>query len=331
MSGVVTLRALVTGIGGFAGSHMADYLLALDQGEVHGVLSPQGTTQNLDHHLESISLHRVDLTDYADVLRVIERTAPGVIYHLAARASVRDSWEQPERTLHNNIIAQLNLLRAVAELGASPRLLIVASADEYGHVRAEDLPVVEETPLRPVNPYAVSKVAQDYMGLQYHLSHGLHIVRVRPFNHSGPRQQQGFVIPDFCAQIAAIEAGNQVPILRVGDLSAERDIGDVRDFVRGYHLAVSQGTPGAVYNLGSESSVSIRDVLDRLLAMSSAKISVRQDPERMRPSDIPRIVSNCQKLRDETGWQPVYDLTRTLSDTLAYWRHRIASDNVSSQ
>lgn len=290
---------------------------------MYGVLSARGGTDNL-LGVHCSRLFRLDLADYAAVRAALDETAPDAIYHLAARASVPAAWEDPAACLQNNILAQLNVLKAVTDAGARPRVLIVASADEYGRVQAEDLPVDEDTPLRPVNPYAVSKVAQDYMGLQYNLSHGLPVVRVRPFNHTGPRQETGFVVPDFCSQIAAIEHGLQAPVLRVGDLTARRDFSDVRDIVRAYRLALTLGTPGQVYNVGASQAVSVQDVLDTLLALSHAKIAVEQDPGRMRPSDIPVIVSDCSRLRAITGWRPLWRLEQTLSDTLDYWRARTA-------
>jgi GDP-4-dehydro-6-deoxy-D-mannose reductase len=321
--GAVTLRALITGIGGFAGSHLAEHLLDAGK-EVSGTLSPRGGTENLAGLEQQCRLLRLDLTDYASVRRALDEQAPEAIFHLAARASVPAAWSDPAATLQNNVIAQLNILRAVAEAGATPRILIVASADEYGRVRPEDLPVDEDTPLRPVNPYAVSKVTQDYMGLQYYLSHRLPIVRVRPFNHAGPRQEKGFVVSDFASQIADIERGVQAPVLSVGDLSAERDFSDVRDVVRAYDLALGLGEPGEVYNVGSSKAVPVKDVLDLLLSMSRAEITVTQDAARMRPSDIPRIVSDCSRLHGATGWCPMVPLEKTLADTLEYWRARTA-------
>ena len=327
-SGGPILRALITGIGGFAGSHLAEYLCGTSGIEVVGVLSPRGSTANVDAigatvDLDRIDLHRVDLLDGDSVRALLDIVQPDQVYHLAAHASVGASWQDPAATLHNNITAQVNILQALAESGARPRVLVVASAEEYGRVEAHDLPVDEETPLRPVNPYAVSKVAQDYMGLQYYLSHDLPIVRVRPFNHSGPRQDLGYVIPDFSSQIAQIEAGLQEPLLRVGNLDAERDLHDVRDTVRAYHLALEHGKAGEVYNVGGSQAYAIREVLDRLLALSRVAVNVEPDPERMRPSDVPRIVADCGKLERETGWAPAYSLDRTLHDTLEYWRERV--------
>ncbi len=317
---------MITGIGGFAGSHLAEYLHTIGDVEISGTLSPRGSAANLAALGEAIGLHRVDLMETASVRTLLAQVQPDAIYHLAARAAVGASWQDPAGTLHNNITAQLNLLQACIELGIAPRVLVVASADEYGRVRPEDLPVDEDTPLRPVNPYAVSKVAQDYMGLQYHLSHGLPIVRVRPFNHSGPRQETGFVIPDFCSQIARIEAGLQEPLLRVGNLEAERDLHDVRDTVRAYHLALEHGEPGSVYNVGAERAYAIGEILERLLALAHTPVRVEPDPARMRPSDIPRIVSDCARLRRATGWAPRYTLEQTLQDTLDYWRERVGQE-----
>jgi len=252
----------------------------------------------------------------------LDSAAPDAIYHLARRASVPAAWRHPATTLQNNAVAQLNVLSALADSGASPRVLVVASADEYGRVRPQDLPVDEDTPLRPVNPYAVSKVTQDFLGLQYHLSHGLPVIRVRPFNHAGPRQETGFVVSDFASQIASIERGHHPPVLSVGDLSAERDFSDVRDVVRAYHLALTKGEPGAVYNVGASRSIAVRQLLQNLLELSDSRIEVTEDPARMRPSDVPRIVSDCTRLCEATGWRPRWALDQTLADALDYWRRR---------
>jgi GDP-4-dehydro-6-deoxy-D-mannose reductase len=320
---VATLRAFITGLAGFAGSHLADYLLAHTDDQVYGVSLPTDSTRNLAHILDRVTLSLADLSDYDTVRGLLDGLKPDVIFHLAAQASVGRSWADPAGTLVNNIAAQVNMLRAVTELGLTPRILIIGSADEYGLVSADDIPVDEATPLRPLNPYAVSKLTQDFLGLQYHLSHKLPIVRVRPFNHIGPRQGPGFVVPDFAKQIAEIEAGQREPVMRVGNLSAQRDFADVRDVVRAYHLAATLGQPGEVYNIGAGQGHTIQDILERMLKLSRVRLAVEQDPERMRPSDIPVMVCDSRKLERATGWAPTYTLDQSLSDVLDYWRESV--------
>ncbi len=315
---------------GFAGSHLTDYLLSLEGMEVYGVSLPRDGAHNIAHVLPRITLRLADLGDAEQTRELLAAVRPDLIFHLAAQASVERAWSNPAETLVNNIAAQANVLAAVAALGLAPRILIVGSADEYGLVRPEELPITEETPLRPLNPYAVSKVAQDYLGYQYHLSHHLHIVRVRPFNHIGPRQGTGFVVPDFAGQIARIEAGQQEPVLRVGNLDAVRDFSDVRDIVRGYYLALERGRPGAVYNLCSGRGHSIREILETLLGLSDATIRVESDPARMRPSDVPILIGDASRFQADTGWAPRYTLEQSLRDVLADWRHRVRQDHTNA-
>lgn len=325
------MRALITGIAGFAGRHLAEYLVRQGHADVYGIASPRSNLEGLIPLVGADHLHRIDLGDSAATQRILGMVAPEAVYHLAAQASVHRAWSDPAQTLTNNIVAQVNLLQAIIPLEHRPSVLIVGSADEYGLVQAEDLPVDEETPLRPINPYAVSKVAQDYMGLQYHLSHALHIVRVRPFNHIGPGQQPGFVVADFCQQIARIEAGVQEPLMRVGNLTARRDFTDVRDMVRGYHLALTRGQPGQVYNLGASRAFVIRDILDLLLSESAIPIRVEPDLARMRPSDFPIIVSDCRRIRDQAGWEPHIPLEQSLRDVLDSWRALVTHSTPSSR
>jgi GDP-4-dehydro-6-deoxy-D-mannose reductase len=329
------VRALVTGIAGFAGSHLAEHLVQCPGVEVHGVVAPGHPYANLRHLSPAeawsagndtagrLLLHAADLMDAAVLARVVADVCPDAIYHLAARASVGGSWHDPQGTLVDNTIMQLNLLQAATEWAPEARILVVGSSDEYGRIAPEDLPVSEETPLRPLSPYAVSKVTQDYLGLQYHLSRGLHVVRVRPFNHVGPRQQTGFVAPDLACQIARIEAGLAEPVLRVGNLDARRDFTDVRDVVRAYRLVLEQGAPGEVYNVGAGRSWAVREVLDTLVGLAGVPIRVEPDPARMRPSDIPDIVCDYRRLRDRTGWEPERPISHALVDVLADWRARV--------
>jgi len=273
-----------------------------------------------------ISLHVGDmLMDLPALKDLFAAAKPDYIFHLAAQAFVPASWADPWSTLENNIRGQLNVLLATIAMDTYPRILVVGSADEYGIVAPEELPIRETNPLRPNSPYAVSKVAQDMLGYQYYASHKLPVVRVRPFNHIGPGQSPAFVTADFAKQVAEAEAGLREPVMRVGNLEARRDFSDVRDIVRGYYLAVSEGEPGQVYNLGAERSYSIREVLDILLALSEVPMTVGSDPARLRPSDVPEIVADCTRFRSQTGWRAEIPLERSLRDILNYWRKSVGS------
>jgi GDP-4-dehydro-6-deoxy-D-mannose reductase len=235
---------------------------------------------------------------------------------------VPSSFSDPWDTLENNIRSQLNLLEAVRQKDLPARVLVIGSNEEYGRPLPEELPIAEGNPIRPNNPYAVSKVAQDFLGLQYHLSYGLDVVRLRPFNHTGPGQSPRFVVPAFASQIARIEVGQQESVVRVGNLEAERDFTDVRDIVRGYFLAATQGQTGEVYNLASGSPRSIRGLLEHLLSLSTIEIRIEIDPERYRPVDTPRVEGSAAKFHTHTGWEPEIDFEQTLRDVLEYWREQ---------
>ena len=208
-------------------------------------------------------------------------------------------------------------------------MLVIGSNEEYGAPRSNELPLTEENPLRPNNPYAVSKVAQDFLGLQYYLSYGLPVVRVRPFNHTGPGQSPRFVVPAFASQIARIEAGLQEPVMKVGNLEAARDFTDVRDMVQAYHLAATQGKPGEVYNLASEQPQSVREMLEMLLSYAQVEIRVERDPNRYRPVDVPVVYGSSEKFHRLTGWTPQIPFEQTLQDTLAYWREQAEEENLN--
>ncbi len=317
------MRVLITGISGFVGSHLAEHLLANTDWEVAGTI--YGPDHNIRHLSDKLELYPAELSRLPVVEFVLGRAHPDVIFHLAAQPLTSQSFRDPWGTLATNISMQVNLLQAMVNLELDCRILIVGSSEEYGLVREEDLPVDEETPLRPMNPYAVSKIAQDMLGLQYHLSHGLDTIRLRPFNHIGPRQSLGFVASDFARQIALIEAGLQELVMRVGNLEAERDFTDVRDVVRAYTLLATCGEMGQVYNVGSGQSHSIREVLETLLSFTALPITVETDPNRMRPSDVPRVVCDYRRLREATGWEPAFPFEQSLRDVLDYWREQVAS------
>jgi GDP-4-dehydro-6-deoxy-D-mannose reductase len=316
------VRVLITGISGFAGSHLADYLLA----QPEPALALVGVSQHGGEHTPNdarIALVNGDLTDPRFTADLLAQVSPDRIYHLAAQAFVPISWQDPWATLENNIRAQTNLLHAAAQRNLPARILIVGSNEEYGRVTPADLPIDEETPLRPDSPYGVSKIAQDYLGLQYFLSHQLHVVRVRPFNHIGPRQNERFVASNFAKQIAEIEAGRREAKLCVGNLDAQRDFTDVRDVVRGYVLALERGQAGEVYNIGSGKPRPIRELVETYQRLSRVPFEIEFDPQRMRPSDTPVSYCDATKIKRATGWEPQIPFEQTLRDILADWRARI--------
>ncbi|NPV14906.1 GDP-mannose 4,6-dehydratase [candidate division WOR-3 bacterium] len=317
------MNCLITGITGFAGSHLAEYLLSLGSCEVHGTIRWRSRTENIEHLKGKIHLHDCDLRDSGSIYRLIADLKPDRIYHLAAQSYVPMSWIAPQETFVTNVIGQLNILEAVRATGCSCRIHIAGSSEEYGLVLPDETPIKETNPLRPLSPYAVSKVAQDLMGYQYHQSYKMHIIRTRGFNHTGPRRGVVFVTSNFARQIVEIEKGKREPVLYVGNLEAVRDFTDVRDTVRAYYLILEKGVPGEVYNVASGRGYKIRQVLEILQSLSTAKFQVKQDPNRLRPSDVELLIGDPTKLKKATGWEPQYQFEQTLKDLLDYWRERV--------
>jgi GDP-4-dehydro-6-deoxy-D-mannose reductase len=315
------LKALITGISGFVGSHLAEYLLARTDWRVAGTV--YGPYRNISEIRDRLELYPAELSRLPVVEFILDQARPDVIFHLAAIAATGLSWRDPATTLHVNVGMQANILQAVVNLSLDSRVLVIGSSEEYGAALASQAPIDEDTPFRPLNPYAVSKVAQDMLGLQYHLSHGLDTVRVRPFNHIGPRQGLGFVVPDFASQVARIEAGLSDPVMRVGNLEAQRDFTDVRDVVRAYHQLALSGQSGEVYHVGSGRAHAVQEILDSFLSQSTVPIRVEPDPERVRPSDIPSIVCDYGRLHACTGWEPTIPFAQSLAQVLDDWRTRI--------
>ncbi|MSP13604.1 MAG: SDR family oxidoreductase [Chloroflexi bacterium] len=314
------MRVLITGITGFAGSYLTDCLLQLGGYQIFGV-SLSGTL--LPHWEGQVKLFQADLRDSISLHRIMAEVRPICVYHLVAQPHVPTSLQDPWETFEINLKSEVNLLEQVRQLSEPPRILIVGSGEEYGAIRVEDLPLDEDTPLLPTSPYAVSKVAQDLLGYQYYHSYNLQIIRVRPFNHIGPRQSPNFAASSFARQIALIERGLQEPILRVGNLSPRRDYTDVRDIVRGYRLILEQGAAGAVYNLGSGKSTSVAEMLDIFMELTTARIEIQSDPTRIRFAEIPEIICDGSKMYHKTGWRPEIPLPQSLADTLAYWRQQV--------
>ena len=294
-------RVLVTGVTGFAGSHLVDYMLERGDCEIFGIQRWRSRTENIEHFADRITLLECDLRDASSTRDTLERVRPEWIFHLAAQSFVPTSWTAPTESLSTNIIGQVNLFEAVRKLGISCRIQLACSSEEYGMVLADELPIRETNPLRPLSPYAVSKVGQDLLGYQYWMSWKLDCVRTRGFNHEGPRRGPVFVASDFAKQIADIEKGRKAPAISVGNLEARRDFTDVRDMVRAYWLALEKCEPGEVYNICSGSAWTIRKVLDQLLSMTKARIEVKQDPARLRPSDVPVLIGDSSKFVRATG------------------------------
>jgi len=314
------MRALITGIGGFVGRHLLSHLQ--DEGDHVCGLGRAADVVGLDANRMKVT----DLCDRAAVERAIREVRPDAIYHLAAQSSPAESLGDPWGTICNNLEGQLNLFEGVLEAGLRPRVLVIGSSDEYGD--PDEVPTHENVPLKPRTPYAVSKVGQDMMGFQYFAQHGLPVIRVRPFNHTGPGHDARFVIPGFARQLAEIESGLREPVLRVGNLHVARDFTDVRDMVQAYRLALSEGVPGEVYNLGRGRSVPIAEMVEELIALCRVRVEIRVDPTLLRPSDIPRQEADTRKFTALTGWQPRIPWHTTLRDTFEYWRDKVREEKL---
>lgn len=324
------MKVLITGITGFAGSHLADYILKNHPEQNNTDISVFGTRRwrsrldNVEHFIDRVTLIECDLKDQASVIRMINEVEPDRIFHLAAHSYVPTSWNMPNEVMANNVGGEINLFEAVRNMlpKKSVRIQLACSSEEYGMVKQAEIPITETNPLRPASPYGVSKVAQDLLGAQYWQSYQMHIVRTRAFNHTGPRRGEVFVCSDFAKQLVEIEFGLREPIIKVGNLAAIRDFTDVRDVVRGYWLALEKGQPGEVYNIGGGKVCSMSDVLDLLLEIAglTSKVKVTMDFTRLRPSDVPILACDYSKFQKRTGWAPTYSFDTTMTDLLNYWR-----------
>jgi GDP-4-dehydro-6-deoxy-D-mannose reductase len=315
------MRALITGITGFVGSHLAEYLLQKGN-DVYGTIRWRSRTDNIKHIHDSLKIIESDVRDSYSIEKAINKVEPDVIFHLAAQSFVPTSFHAPQETLTTNIIGTVNLLEAVRSSNCNPVIQIAGSSEEYGLVHPHETPIKETNPLRPLSPYGVSKVAQDLLGYQYHKSYGMRIVRTRAFNIVGPRSGEKIVIAAFAKQIAEIEAGKKEPVIFVGNLEAKRDFTDVRDIVRAYVLAVEKCDYGEAYNICSGRTWKISEVLEKLLSLSSANIEARHDPARMRPSDVIILHGDPAKFHKQTGWTTSISFEETLQNVLSYWRNK---------
>lgn len=318
-------KALITGIAGFVGSHLAEYLISKNF-EVFGFYHPSHDSRNLKSIQGKLKLYPIDILDQKSIESAIKNITPDYVFHLAASSSPAQSFKEPVKTMENNIFGQISLLDAIVKFSPHAKVLIIGSAEEYGAIDKKDLPLNENSPLKPASPYAVSKIAQDFLGYQYFLHSNLHVVRVRPFNHIGPRQSTAFVVPAFANQIAQIELKGE-GVIKVGNLNSYRDFTDVRDIVQAYLLALLEGVEGEVYNIGSGKLTKISEILKTLLSFSNLKIKVEVDKTRFAPVEIKAISCDFSKFHKATGWQPKIPLKTTLFDTINYERNKLKEAN----
>jgi len=296
-------KVLITGITGFAGSHLADYLLDLGH-EVYGIVRWRSRTDNIEHIKDKLKLVNADIKDGYSLQRVFGETKPGYCFHLASQSFVLESWNSPLETLSINVLGTCNILEAIRLKCPECITLIAGSSEEYGLVYDDELPIKEDNPLRPMSPYGVSKVATDKLGILYYMSYNLPVIVTRAFNHTGPRRGEVFVTSTFAKQIAEIENLGNPPVIKVGNLEAKRDWTDVRDVVKAYWLAITKGKYGEVYNICSGNAIRVADMLDILLNYSNKCITIEKDESRMRPSDVPLLFGDYSKFKNLTGWKP---------------------------
>lgn len=318
-------KILMTGISGFVGSHLLDYILQNnEESEIYGIDRENISLERISANLSKIKLLTCDLVNSSSVGEIIKNVEPDYIYHLAGESSVKSSWGSVYSIVNNNILATLNILEALKLYkNINCKVLLVCSSEEYGMIDKKNIPINEDTPLKPISPYAVSKATVDMLGLQYYSNFNIKIIRIRAFNHTGPRRPEIYALSGFAKQIAEIEKGIRGPKIEVGNLNAVRDYTDVRDIVRGYVLAMEYCTPGDVYNLCSSKGYKIADLLNTLISFSNKKIEIVRDEARMRPTDLPIIIGNNSKFRDIVSWKPAFTIDQTLKDILNYWRSRI--------
>ena len=316
---------LITGITGFVGSHLADYLLDNNLGNVSGMKRWRSPLDNIEHIYDDIKLYDCDLRDLKSMIITLKKVKPDIIFHLAAQSYVQTSYDAPSDTIFTNTIGTVNLLDAVMLAEIDPVIVVSSTSEVYGNVTEGEIPIKETNPMNPISPYALSKVGEDRAAFMYNKAYGLKTVISRMFTHSGPRRGEVFFISSFAKQIAEIECGkNKDNVVKVGNLHSIRTIADVRDAVEAYWLLATKCDYGEVYNIGGNTTQSVGTILEILIAMSTVNdIRVEVDPERLRPADATLQIPDTTKFRDKTGWKPKIDLITTLKDTLNYWRERI--------
>lgn len=309
-------KVLIIGVNGFVGAHLSNELLKSGY-------ECYGTDLNISNlNNKNIKLFKLDILDKTMILDILNDIKPNYIINLAAISSVKLSWSIPQKTFDVNVNGTINILESVKELKLKSRILLIGSSEQYGKIDYSKA-VSEKSELNALNPYGISKATQEKVAAMYINTYGLDVMMVRAFNHIGPGQGKGFVVPDFASQLVDIEKGNLEPVIRVGNLSAERDFTDVRDVVRAYRVILEKGKSGEVYNVGSGNAISIQMVLDKLIKNCNVEVQVEIDSNKLRPVDTPKIECNNTKLKDQTGWRAVYSIDESLKDIIEYWRTKL--------
>lgn len=326
-------RVIITGVTGFVGSHLADYIL-----ENHANVEIYATRRyhlsrmdHVYHIIDQINWVDCDITDPIACRQLIEKVNPSRIFHCAAESFVSPSWDHPTRYMSVNYNGTLNLLEAMRQLGCEAKFHIPGSGEEYGLIYPDEVPITETTVLRPVNPYAVTKVAQDLIGYVYNQSYGSNVIRTRAFNHEGPRREKYFGIPWYAYQVAKIEIGLQDPIVMHGHIDDFRNFTHVRDMVQAYWISTDVCVPGELYLIGSdetEKEFTFRQALEMLIDRSEFQgvIEHQEDPQYVRPTNVPRLIGDTSKFRSVSNWKPKISFETILDDTLEYWRNELRSN-----
>jgi GDP-4-dehydro-6-deoxy-D-mannose reductase len=322
------MKVLITGAEGFAGSHLVDHCL-IQGDEVWGTCRPGARASNLSHRLDQITLRVGDLSQSEFMRDILREGRFDVLYHLAAINHMHDALKEPARTYEVNLLGGIHLLEAVRVQSPKTRVVLASSAEVYGNVKPENLPVTEDQPFSPVNVFAAGKAALELTALPFITTYGLDVVIARPFNHTGPRQRPDFVCSTFAEQVALIENGAEA-VIRVGDLTPCRDFSDVRDIARGYRLLGLKGKTGEAYNVATGKSVPVQKILDTLVQMARVKVEIIQDPSRVRSTQVMDVRGGIDRIRNTTGWAPEYSLEKTLRDLLNWHRDQLASKRPAS-
>lgn len=314
------MKSLIIGGAGFVGAYLIRHLRNDLGQDVVVTKMPHEEIKVDGVNMDDIQIVDLNILDKDAIVETFKSVHPDYIFHLAAQSSVAISWKNPALTIDVNVKGGVNVLEALRELDYKPRVLLIGSGEEYGHILPNETPIKEGNVSRPGNIYAATKACQNMLGKIYADAYGLDVMMVRAFNHIGPNQTPIFVVADFCKQVAEIEAGLKEPVMKVGNLSAKRDFTDVRDVVRAYGLLMKKGKAGETYNIGSGHAIAIDDILKMIVANSSADISVEVDPAKLRPVDVPIIEADITKVSEATGWKREIELEQTIKETLDYWR-----------